>query len=144
MRSVVSIMLFLIFALAQAQSVYCPSQITCEEDNITDTCVFPQTLRGFWEWVPNRYPRPILAGTYQHTYVSAPDEVTLSGFAICVYTHEITHQTLSLRVKSGLILAAQVSLETDWRSEEMWWECKPDQAEDCPLGEVSQSAFNDF
>ncbi len=116
--------------------IYCPSQVVCEEAGQVDSCRFEQTLRGFWQWVPGKHMQPVLAGVYHHTYTSAPDENDSSGYAICVYTHEAIYQTLSLRAQPGFNIVADLLPGTSWRREEFWWECVPEPAEVCPMGEM--------
>jgi hypothetical protein len=135
MQKIIGLFL-LLFSVSTLAHIYCPSQVICEEAAQVDSCHFEQTLRGFWQWVPGKRTQPVLAGIYYHTYASAPDVNDASGYAICVYTHEAMAQTLSLRAQPGFNIVADLLPHAGWRREEFWWECVPEPAEVCPMGEM--------
>jgi hypothetical protein len=128
------ITLFLFVALSASASasdlVYCPQVVEC----LNTDCTFEQDDNLYWSAISNLCdPDRLQDGSYHPSYVSAPYRAEDVGYAICVYTHAVSKQTLMLRARLSAKLLIFEDTHTHWRREESWGECRPTPLENCPL-----------
>jgi len=127
------IILFLLINFsAIAQPIFCPTQILCDQSNNLESCQFETQSKSYWNKITGKNN---LSGIYNNTYVSAPFYSYDQGYALCVYTHETTYNTLTLHAKPESNLEMLIQDHEAWHPEESWWECAPKYEGACPLQE---------
>lgn len=129
MKNFLLLFLFLLQLTAYAgDRIYCPEALQCT----ALACVFEESAMAYWMPI-TRASETILPGDYTVSYVSAPYHAEDGGYAICVYTHTEVYQTRMLRALPDVPLVVDEDMETQWRREETWGECKPVPMDACPM-----------
>lgn len=130
MTKIMPALLFFSLTASASDLVYCPPLTEC----VNGRCTFEQDANNYWSAITNPCdPEHLRDGEYPLTYVSAPYRVQDGGYAICVYTHPESRQTLMLRARLNARLVVFQDEYSAWRREESWGECRPTPLRDCPL-----------